>query len=96
MKNEELKNTKSKSQLNDFGYVNEIFFNVYEILESIFVDPIDSFCLNLISVFERFYIFKNDKIIEGLLLMIKKMQSIIMYKNSSVRYAFYNLLVSVN
>ena len=73
--------------------MNEIFFNVYEILDSIFVDPMDGFCHNLISVFEKFYIFKNDKIIEGLLLMIKKMQNIVSYKAPTVRYAFYNLLV---
>jgi len=53
----------------------------------------DGFCHNLISVFEKFYIFKNDKIIEGLLLMIKKMQNIVSYKAPTVRYAFYNLLV---
>jgi len=93
-------NYRNKSTLitlnsKDKFYIDDIYYNLYEIYDVLFVDPSDELIISLCKILFNLILCKENNYFEGIFKFIEKINKEIPKKESFTRYNFYDFLIQI-
>jgi hypothetical protein len=83
------------NRISNKNLIDDIYYNIYEMIEIIFVDPNDELIINLTIFIQNILKIKEEKYKEGISIIINRLQRDIRRKEESTRYVYYNFLMTI-